>query len=186
MQENIKNARKTLQTIQKTATDKENLVGRIPAYAVKETLALALPTHHQEELKHKKPSASTSSQTLPASQLISAEDLTGDTASEAYWETLAEKRRSALEETLKENEELHGKVEQLQDELNQSQKCLEEARALVEVLSEMLQDREENESNEAAENHVSVAEEASEEEESGPKSPRIIMLSPTLASPKKQ
>lgn len=38
LQENLKNHRKTLHTLQQTASDKENLVGRVPAYIGKEHL----------------------------------------------------------------------------------------------------------------------------------------------------
>lgn len=72
---------------------------------------------------------------------ITAADLTSEESpSEAYWERLAEKRREALEISLKENELLHNKVESLEDELNTSRKMVEEARNLVEVLQEMLQE----------------------------------------------
>uniref|UniRef100_A0A336MMU2 CSON002097 protein n=1 Tax=Culicoides sonorensis TaxID=179676 RepID=A0A336MMU2_CULSO len=173
-QENIKNSRKTLKTIQTTATNKENLVGRLPAYIAKESLIKPLVTTKDDDLKHKKVApvavASTSSQTLPASSLITEEDLTSETTvSDAYWEVLAEKRRVALEETLEENEYLHDKCSRLESELNESKQLLEETRDLVSVLTEMLQEKEnaENERAEADEetrenqnNHVSAADEA--------------------------
>ncbi|XP_063703734.1 geminin [Culicoides brevitarsis] len=169
-QEHIKNSRKTLKTIQNTAVNKENLVGRLPAYVAKESLAK--PTVKSlskddagSDLKHKKPVAvaSSSSQTLPASSLITEEDLTSETAvSDVYWEVLAEKRRLALEETLEENEYLHDKCERLESELNESQKLLNETRELVNVLTEMLSEKEnaENERTEEDRNEVEEGEDA--------------------------
>jgi geminin len=55
---------------------------------------------------------------------------------------LAEKRREALEETLDENKSLHERIMQLEDELNHSKGMLEEARDLVTVLTEMLEEKE--------------------------------------------
>lgn len=113
------------------------------------------------EIKRKK-LITQSSQTSPepkASKDVTENDLTtNDAPSERYWEILAEKRRDALEESLIENEELHGKIAALTDELNTSRKMLEETRSLVEVLTEMLQENEEEEN----EVNASVAEEADE------------------------
>lgn len=91
--------------------------------------------------------ASTSSQTSPslvpsATKEITAEDLTGDVVGETYWEILAEKRRAALEESLVENQELYERIASLEDELNQSKSLLTETRNLVEVLTEMLEEKE--------------------------------------------
>ncbi len=90
--------------------------------------------------------ASTSSQTLPqtSSSSVTAEDLTSDKPSEHFWEKLAEKRRSALEETLSENQELYERIAALEDELNQSKSMLEEAQDLVSVLTELLEEKEPN------------------------------------------
>lgn len=99
------------------------------------------------EIKRKSPviTASTSSQTSPPVQTITSEDLTSDKpVTEKYWEVLAEKRRSALEETLVENQELYERIANLEDELNQSKNMLSEARDLVTVLTEMLEEKEEN------------------------------------------
>lgn len=113
------------------------------------------------EIKRKK-LITQSCQTSPepkVSKEITENDLTTEDApSERYWEILAEKRRDALEESLIENEELHGKIAALTDELNTSRKMLEETRSLVEVLTEMLQENEEEEDGVNA----SVAEEADE------------------------
>lgn len=103
------------------------------------------------EMKRKTPTASTSSQTSPAGtsqQKITASDLTSDKpVNDGYWETLAEKRRDALEETLHENQELYERIANLEDELNQSKSMLEEARDLVTVLTEMLEEKEQNDVN---------------------------------------
>lgn len=87
--------------------------------------------------------ATTSSQTSPATKLVTVEDLTSDNVSEHYWEALAEKRRSALEESLTENQELYERIATLEDELNQSKTLLAETRSLVEVLTEMLEEKDE-------------------------------------------
>ena len=89
--------------------------------------------------------ASTSSQTSPslqASAKVTVEDLTSESVGEHYWEVLAEKRRSALEESLTENQELYERIATLEDELNQSKSLLAETRSLVEVLTEMLEEKE--------------------------------------------
>lgn len=54
---------------------------------------------------------------------------------------MAEKRRTALEESLIENQELYERIATLEDELNQSKTMLTEARNLVEVLTEMLEEK---------------------------------------------
>lgn len=62
--------------------------------------------------------------------------------SEKYWEQLAESRRRALEDSLCENEGLHNRVRSLEDELNVTNEMLDQARGLVEVLQEMLEENE--------------------------------------------
>lgn len=184
-----------MKTIQTTATDKENLVGRLPAFIAKEHLIKPISIAKDDDLKHKKPVpvASSSSQTLPASSLISEADLTSEgTVSDVYWEVLAEKRRLALEESLEENEYLHGKCDQLESELNQSKHLLDETRELVNVLTEMLQEKEnaENErtedetrSSSSQQTQVIQAEEAlaeefsdTEDETDGKDEPQIIRI----------
>lgn len=74
---------------------------------------------------------------------IIEEDLTTEgEPSEGYWKVLAEKRRVALDVSLKENEELHDKISNLEEELNISRAMLDESRNLVEVLTEMIQETE--------------------------------------------
>lgn len=140
----MKNCRKSLKVLQKTATDKENLVGRVPAFIGKE--ALARKTTVQDAAStpdNKRIKASTSSQscqTTPSleGKSVTEDDLTSDKVGESYWEIIAEKRRAALEESLVENEELYERIGTLESELNESRKLLEETRNLVEVLTEML------------------------------------------------
>lgn len=80
-------------------------------------------------------------------QKIIEEDLTTDgEPSEGYWKTLAERRRIALDISLKENEELHEKINNLEEELNISRAMLDESRNLVEVLTEIIQENEANDS----------------------------------------
>jgi len=92
------------------------------------------------------PTTSKSSQTSPAlepGKQITTEDLTSEKpVNEHYWEVLAEKRREALQETLSENQELYERIANLEDELNHSKSMLEEARDLVTVLTEMLEEKE--------------------------------------------
>lgn len=77
-----------------------------------------------------------------AQSKIIEEDLTTEgEPSEGYWKTLAEKRRVALDISLKENEELHEKVESLEEELTLSREMLQESKNLVELLTEIIQER---------------------------------------------
>jgi geminin len=139
-----------LKVLQKTAIDKENLIGRTPAFIGKEQLAKKTSISELVSStpdSNKRIKASTSSQScqtspsLEAVNKITEEDLTSDeSVSEHYWEILAEKRRVALEESLVENEELYDRIGSLESELNESKKLLDETRSLVEVLTEMLQE----------------------------------------------
>lgn len=76
-----------------------------------------------------------------ASSSVTAEDLTSDSASDNYWQSLAEQRRVALEVTLKENEALHHrneeltkKVKLLEEENKVAKELLQESETLVDVL----------------------------------------------------
>lgn len=76
-------------------------------------------------------------------QELVIKDITGtEPPSEAYWQVLAEKRREALHETLEENQRLHERIDGLEEELETSRQMLDEARALVETLTEMLEETE--------------------------------------------
>lgn len=77
------------------------------------------------------------------SSSVTEQDLSSaEGPSEKYWETLAESRRRALEDSLCENEGLHNRVRSLEDELNVTNEMLDHARGLVEVLREMLEENE--------------------------------------------
>lgn len=72
---------------------------------------------------------------------VTEEDLTTEgEPSELYWKGLAEQRRIALDISLKENEELHQKVESLEEELSVARQMIDESKNLVEVLTEMIQE----------------------------------------------
>lgn len=47
-----------------------------------------------------------------------------------------------MEDSLRENEGLHGRVRSLEEELNVTNEMLDEARSLVEILKEMLEENE--------------------------------------------
>lgn len=81
---------------------------------------------------------------VPAAK-VTAEDLTSEAVGENYWEILAERRRVALDESLKENQELYERIATLEEELDQSKSLLAETRGLVDVLTEMLEEKENNE-----------------------------------------
>lgn len=99
---------------------------------------------------------------------ITEEDLTTDgEPSEGYWKVLAEKRRVALDLSLRENEVLYEEVNGLRDQLELSNQMLDESKNLVEILTEMLEENERDELNKSecpdALINASIAEEASEE-----------------------
>lgn len=53
--------------------------------------------------------------------------------SEHYWETLAERRRVALEKALKENEQQHERISLLEQENEQYKVLLDEAKTVIET-----------------------------------------------------
>lgn len=78
------------------------------------------------------------------SHSITEQDLTAtEEPSEKYWQKLAESRRLALDDSLRENEGLHNRVRSLEEELDVTNEMLDQARSLVEVLKEMLEEGEE-------------------------------------------
>lgn len=156
-EEHQKNARKMLRNVQNVPTmDKENVgkLNKLPAYLAQKELAkktLFSDAMEAIELKRKKTAVQSQScqtspekkVTAPAKPQITVEDLTTEEGpSEQYWEVLAERRRQALEESLAENMELYEKVNSLEEELSLSKEMLQEAKNLVEVLTEMLQEGE--------------------------------------------
>lgn len=172
-QENLKNQRKTLKVLQGVATDKENLTGRpqldklsrLKAAVANETkTTVSIPsTEYAKRKKIETKAAET--QTSPdaksstSNRKITAEDLCSEEKpGEHYWERLAEKRREALEQSLEENQRLYERIEGLEEELNTSRQQLEEAKHLVSVLTEMLNENE-------AEEELGAEGEAEETEE---------------------
>lgn len=155
-EENQRNSRKLLKEVQNvSAMNKENVakLGKLPAFLIHKELAkktlFSSDSLDTVEQKRKKVVHTQSSQTSPTKETVVAkltvteEDLTSlEGPSQQYWEVLAEKRRLALEESLSENLELYEKVSSLEEELNTSKQMLQEARNLVEVLTEMLQEGE--------------------------------------------
>lgn len=141
-QENVKNTRKSLKTLQHTATDKENLTGRPYKITLKEAIVKDTKDITDKiDLKRKK--ISNKSIQAGSDNKIKAEDLVSeDGPSENYWEVVAERRRIALEETLEENRLLHERIEELEEENRISKQMLEETKSLVEVLTEMVGDQE--------------------------------------------
>lgn len=153
-EEHQKISRKLLKEVQNVPVmDKENAgkPTKLQNFLAKKELikkTLLLDPRDVIEQKRKKLVHSQASQTSPEKKVkgkptVTEEDLTSvEGPSTAYWEILAEKRRQALEESLRENEELHEENATLREELNLSREMLEEARNLVEVLTEMLQEGE--------------------------------------------
>jgi len=160
-QENIKNLRKTSRTLsvlQKTATagDKENLVGRpSPAYITKAKLMKKTAPREitqTPDIKQTKQidKASTTSQTSPSLEArkdtkndeITYEDLTSDQPSENYWKALAKKRAAAIKETKAENQQLIERIAALEHKLSQAKERLTEVKSLAEVLTELLEEKE--------------------------------------------
>ncbi|XP_061399993.1 geminin [Musca vetustissima] len=165
-QENLKNQRKTLKVLQGVATDKENLTGRpqidkLSRLKAATETTLSASTDYAKRKKVETRVAET--QTSPnkssnnkdettSSKKITAEDLIGEAKpGEHYWERLAEKRREALEQSLEENQRLYERIEGLEEELNTSRQQLEEAKHLVSVLTEMLNEPEGDEEGEEIE-----------------------------------
>lgn len=149
-QENLKNCRKTLKVLQKDGVDKENLAGRtiMPSqkgiFKKSKSETTVNSAASIADFKRKKSSLSTDSPTEKTLAEITEDDLTTEgEPSEHYWKTLAEKRRVALEDSLHENEMLHEKVTSLEVELTISRAMLDETKNLVEVLTEMINEPDE-------------------------------------------
>ncbi|KAM3965189.1 geminin DNA replication inhibitor [Aphomia sociella] len=128
-----KNTRKSLKTLQHTATDRENLVGRGT-----KSLKHQLSQESIVDIEVKRKNLSSKETQANLDTKISVEDLTNPEASEKYWKILAEKRRVALEEALDENEQLHKMIAELKKENQQTKQMLEEANSFIEVIKEEL------------------------------------------------
>ncbi|KAK5641613.1 hypothetical protein RI129_010160 [Pyrocoelia pectoralis] len=80
--------------------------------------------------------------------VITAEDLTSDNELNVdYWRLLAEKRGESLNESLQENERLKDELECLENENKVCKDLLDESRHLVAVLQEMLENEEDEDTN---------------------------------------
>ncbi|KAJ6637689.1 Geminin [Pseudolycoriella hygida] len=144
-QETLKNSRKSFKVLQKSI-DKENLVGRSSKKGIFFKSKSENEISDSDSAKRKKCCVGCQTNTeLQSLSQITEEDLTStEEPSEGYWKTLAEQRRVALDISLKENEELHERVHNLEEELNISRAMLEETQNLVEVLSELVQEKDES------------------------------------------
>ncbi|KAH0948269.1 hypothetical protein HN011_009858 [Eciton burchellii] len=67
-----------------------------------------------------------------------------DNPSENYWQVLAERRQTALENTLAENKKLEQHIEVLEEKVHVYKKQLDETRAFIEILQEIIEEREED------------------------------------------
>lgn len=71
-----------------------------------------------------------------------------------------------MEDSLRENEGLHGRVRSLEEELNVTNEMLDEARSLVEILKEMLEENEGGQEDKEEEEHHTPPPSSAEKEES--------------------
>ncbi|XP_018403917.1 PREDICTED: geminin isoform X2 [Cyphomyrmex costatus] len=144
--------RKSLHELQPSATDKETLVGADrmikSTQRTKEVKSKKnVPIKMKKDTSKNQTKVTTSNRAVQTikeeNREINAEDLTcTDIAgpSENYWQVLAEKRRIALKDALKENKEFAKCIEKLKEENHVYNQMLDEARALIEVLQDMMED----------------------------------------------
>ncbi|KAL9907773.1 uncharacterized protein ACN427_003756 isoform 1-T4 [Glossina fuscipes fuscipes] len=158
-EENLKNRRKTLQVLD---TDKENLENVIEKQnPFKSGINLNICNINSSELGNRKKidGKAVGIRINPQHKIIKGvlgekriteKDLTSTDGkvSEYYWEKLAEKRREALDIALKENQQLHDHIQCLREELVTFQKLYEEAKGLISVLTEILNEDENNDETE--------------------------------------
>uniref|UniRef100_A0A1A9W7N6 Geminin n=1 Tax=Glossina brevipalpis TaxID=37001 RepID=A0A1A9W7N6_9MUSC len=149
IEENLKNQRKTLQVLD---TDKENLKSVIDKKnPFKSGLNLNKCNINNSELGKRKKTENKAVEININSQYRTVNPVLGEkritektltstdgVISEYYWEKLAEKRRDALDIALKENQQLHERIQCLKEELITLQKLYKEAKGLVSVLTEIL------------------------------------------------
>ncbi|KAL4707811.1 hypothetical protein ACJJTC_001757 [Scirpophaga incertulas] len=161
LEESSKNSRKSLKTLQHTATDRENLVGR-PVNNLKHQLSQDSP-----DVEIKRKILSTKKTQATFDKKVTVEDLTNpEEASENYWKILAEKRQIALQEALDENEKLYKIIEDLKKENADYKQMLEEANSFIEVVKEELA----NDNNDTGidVNDISTADETEEQVKTKP------------------
>ncbi|XP_043499171.1 geminin-like isoform X2 [Polistes fuscatus] len=143
--------KKSLHDLQPTAVDKENLVGGGRTIkgdsSIKDALKKDIESTTKKpkitKQKHKNVICKNKAVQTSRGELIQIEieDLTSEAGpSENYWQVLAERRRIALHDALDENKILHDRIATLQEENRLCNEMLNETRALVEVLQEMIED----------------------------------------------
>lgn len=149
VKETMKVVRKQLHPLQESARDKENLVGAgrvVCTSTAKDSKEnVPKPLHKladtgvgKVEKKKKQPHPKTEKKAAEKKG-ITVDDLTCDAGpSEHYWETLAERRRVALEKALKENEQLHERISLLEQENEQYKVLLDEAKTVIETFQEIM------------------------------------------------
>lgn len=159
-QESIRITRRSLKTLQHSANDRENLVGR-PTKGLKHQLSQESPGE-SVEVKRKNLLSKETQANLDTK--ISEDDLTNPKgASEKYWQILAEKRQLALQDALDENEKLRKTIEELKEENASLKQMLEEANSFVEIIKEELANDSNNDTGIDV-NDVSTADETTEED----------------------
>ncbi|CAH0691740.1 unnamed protein product [Spodoptera exigua] len=159
-QEMSRVTRKSLKTLQHTASDRENLVGR-PSKSLKHQLSQESPVSVDVEVKRKNLSTKETQANLDTT--ITVDDLTNpEGPSEKYWQLLAEKRQVALQEALDENEKLRKIIEDLKEENAVFKQMLEEANSFVEVIKEELANTSNNDTGIDV-NDVSTADETTDD-----------------------
>ncbi|XP_070555745.1 geminin-like [Ptychodera flava] len=90
---------------------------------------------------------------------------------ESYWKDLAEERRKALEDALRENEELHNKVRELNSEVQRLSELAKQAEYFASVIRELTNDKEDDEkTNEEPEEESRPSEDPTEKTSSESKS----------------
>ncbi|PZC79570.1 geminin [Helicoverpa armigera] len=161
MQETTRVTRKSLKTLQHTASDRENLVGR-PSKSLKHQLSQESPV----DVEVKRKNLSTKETQANLDTKITVDDLTNpEGPSEKYWELLAEKRQVALQDALDENEKLRKIIEDLKEENALFKQMLDEANSFVEVIKEELANSSNNDTGIDV-NDVSTADETTDDVES--------------------
>lgn len=139
-----RNMRKFLKTLQPSSDGKENLVGAgrtLQDVAVDNRTVKPDQVFSKVEISVKDSNESFSIAQVNASQYkkLIIEDLTTTAGpSQKYWEVIAERRRKALEEVLKENQRLHTIVTTLEEENMSCKKLIEETTDLVNTLKEII------------------------------------------------
>ncbi|CAH1638107.1 unnamed protein product [Spodoptera littoralis] len=159
-QETSRVTRKSLKTLQHTASDRENLVGR-PSKSLKHQLSQESPV----DVEVKRKNLSTKETQANLDTTITVDDLTNpEGPSEKYWQLLAEKRQVALQEALDENEKLRKIIEDLKEENTLFKQMLDEANSFVEVIKEELANNSNNDTGIDV-NDVSTADETTDDVE---------------------